>query len=82
MSSTKIKVNGTTVRVIAGEGYTMPGNTLVKVKDTGNGFVAKFPKWSCAIGDEHYVCLNYSQAADLYQALKEYDKMGGYFEED
>lgn len=75
------KVKGTTVKVVAGEDYVNPGKTLVRVKDTGNGLIAKFPAWKCT-EQGYYVCLDYAQAADLYTALKEYDKMGNYFRED
>ena len=79
--TTKIKVRGTIVKVIAGVDYAQPGHTLVKVKSSGNGFIIKFPKWKSTEQD-YYVCLDYAQAAYLYEALKEYDKMGGYFEDD
>ena len=75
MASTKTKVNGSTVKVIASDGYTQPNSTLIKVKDTGNGLIAKFPAWR-NIEQDYYVCLDYAQAAYLFEALKEYDKMG------
>ena len=78
----KIKVKGTTVKVIAGADYTYPGSVRVKVRDTGKGFIAKFPEQYTDVRQDHYVCLDYAQANDLYQALKEYDKMGSYFGED
>lgn len=80
MASTKTKVNGSTVKVIAGKNYISPGNVLLKVKDTDNGLIAKFPAWRSTEQD-YYICLDYAQAAYLYEALREYDEMG-YFGDD
>ena len=56
------------------------GRVLVKVKDTDCGLIAKFPSWRTTEQD-YYVCLDYAQAADLYEALKQYADMG-YFGDD
>lgn len=44
------------------------GALSCKLKDTGNGFIAKFPSYRSSEQD-HYVTLDYSQALDLYVAL-------------
>jgi hypothetical protein len=53
----------------AGAAYTIPGKTLCKIKDTGNGFIAKFPAWNNTDQD-NYVCLDYSEAEYLMKGLK------------
>lgn len=47
---------------------TIEGAVSCKLKDTGNGFIAKFPSYSSTEQD-HYVTMDYSQALDLYVAL-------------
>lgn len=42
---------------------------LLKVKDSGNGLICKFPAASC-IEQDYYVCLDYSHAHYLFMALK------------
>jgi len=71
---TKLKIKGDTIKLIAGSKYSQPGNTLAKVTDTGNGFVCKFPAWTC-IQQDNYVCLSYAEAAYLFKILKNFEFM-------
>ena len=63
MKTIRIKAKG------AGFAEDVQGKTLCKMKDTGNGFITKFPSFSSVMQD-YYVCLDYAQAADLYKALR------------
>ena len=49
----------------------MQGKTLCKLTNTGNGYIAKFPAYSSTEQD-YFVCLDYTQAADLYKALEKF----------
>ena len=51
-----------------GLGEHVKGETLCKLKATGNGYIAKFPSYSATYQD-YYVCLDPSQASDLLKAL-------------
>lgn len=66
----KIISSGATVKVKCGPGYYehMVGKTILKLTNTGNGYIAKFPAYSSTVQD-YYVCLDYSQADALYKAL-------------
>ena len=44
------------------------GETLCKLKSTGNGYIAKFPSHASTYQD-YYVCLDPAQASDLLKAL-------------
>lgn len=44
------------------------GETLCKLKATGNGYIAKFPSHA-SIYQDYYVCLDPAQASDLLKAL-------------
>lgn len=61
---------GTVTRVVAGRGYLshVRGKALLTLKDTGNGFIARFPPHSSAEQDA-YACLDYAQAHSLWLAL-------------
>ena len=63
--------------VTTGPGYRHPGETLCKVQNTGNGYIAHFPAPNCTMQD-YYVCLNYSQAYDLVLALSMFKKELGF----
>jgi hypothetical protein len=56
------------VKVISGAGYVEEGRTLCTIKNTGNGFIAKFPSWTNAKQD-NYVCLAYDEADYLVKGL-------------
>jgi len=49
-------------------GYNSNVETLCKLDDTGNGYIAYFPSYSSAIQD-NYICLDYSEADYLLKAL-------------
>lgn len=72
-----IKRTGPIVRIKFGPGYasSVIGRTMAKVTNTGNGYIAKFPSHS-SINQDHYVCLDYSEAHALWLALNEFFKEG------
>ena len=76
MEEVKIKKDGNVVKIIAGADYTQPGNVLCKVKNTGNGYIAKFPSWTC-INQDNYICLNYAEAHYLRIALNKLEELDG-----
>jgi len=71
----KVTRKGSSVEIIAGSAWqpAIQGKTLVKLENTGNGYIAKFPALTSS-QQETYVCLDYSHAALLYQALREFKK--------
>lgn len=75
MTTEIIKRNDTTVRIKFGPGYApgVVGKTMAKVINTGNGYIAKFPAHS-STDQDHYVCLDYSEAHALWLALGEFFK--------
>lgn len=64
-----IKQKGNKTKLKFGNGYSYPGETAAILTDTGNGYICKFKSQSITTQD-HYVCLDYSQASDLYLLLK------------
>ena len=57
-----------TVLVVRGSGYAKPGSVACELRDTGNGYIARFPAYgSC--DQDHYVCLDYAEARNLILAL-------------
>ncbi len=60
-----------TIKIKAGEGYSRicGEKTLLKLKDTGNGFIAKIPSFSSCYQD-NYICLDYAEAEYLMYALE------------
>jgi len=60
-----------------GYGYYNVGENACVLKNTGNGYIAKFPSNSC-VDQDYYVCLSYSQAYDLILALAEFKKDLGF----
>ena len=68
MQTEKIEVKGNKAVVRAEKGYMPHIDKLLTLKDTGNGYIAKFHSPSSAHQD-YYVCLDYAQAYDLYNAL-------------
>ena len=57
-------------KLLSGVEYTFKDKLLLKVKDTGNGYICKFPSWLNSKQD-HYVELDYSQAEDLKKVLNQ-----------
>jgi len=70
-----VKRKDNTVKVYAAAGYIerLKGNVLCKLENTGNGYIAHFPTHSSCHQD-HYVCIDYAQAAVLFKALKQFQK--------
>ena len=64
-----IKQKGSKTKLKFGNGYSYPGETAAILADTGNGYICKFKSQSITTQD-YYVCLDYSQAQDLYCMLK------------
>lgn len=68
-----IKRRDNVVKIRAEDSYgwrqDIVGETLCKVTDTGNGYIAKFPAFNSTEQD-NYVCLDYAEADYLLQALK------------
>jgi hypothetical protein len=62
----KETLNG--VKIKHGQGYSVKG-TAMKLTDTGNGYIAKFPSHS-SVEQDHYICMDYSQAYLLLLALQ------------
>lgn len=59
---------GLVTRVIRGTGYRHERSVACELRDTGNGYIARFPAHNCTEQDA-YVCLDYSQARELVLAL-------------
>ena len=64
-----IKQKGNKTKLKFGNGYSYPLETAAILTDTDNGYICKFKSQSIATQD-YYVCLDYSQASDLYLLLK------------
>lgn len=64
-----IKQKGNKTKLQFGSGYSYRGETAATLTDTGNGYICKFKSQSITTQD-YYVCLDYSQASDLYLLLK------------
>lgn len=66
----KVERKGNKIIVRAQTGYSTGVDKLLTLKNTGNGYVARFHSCSSTLQD-HYATLDYAQAEDLYLALKE-----------
>ncbi len=64
-----ITQKGNKTKLKFGNGYSYPGETAATLTDTDNGYICKFKSQSITTQD-YYVCLDYSQASDLYLLLK------------
>ena len=71
---TAIKIKGNKVKLIAVKGFTNPGKALIKVTDTGMGFICKFPSWDSIVDQDYYVCLDYAQASYLLEVLTHFEE--------
>ena len=74
-----VERQGDIAEVTTSKGYAWPGETLCKVQNTGNGYIAHFPAPNCTMQD-YYVCLDYSQARDLVLGLSMLKKELGFKE--
>ena len=68
MTTETVRRKDNVVRVEARSGYNKGVGLLRKLKDTGNGYIAKFPSYS-SLTQDHYLCMEYDEAAYLYAAL-------------
>jgi hypothetical protein len=59
---------GTVTRVFRGTGYLRERSLACELRDTGNGYIARFPAANCTAQDA-YVCLDYAQARELVLAF-------------
>ena len=59
------------LKLKAVKGYNKGVDTLCKMKNTGNGFIFKFPTYSC-VQQENYTCLDYAEAEYIWKLLDHY----------
>ena len=59
---------GAVTRVVRGTGYLRERSLSCELRDTGNGYIARFPA-SNSTEQDAYVCLDYAQARELVLAL-------------
>ena len=69
--------NGRLTRVTRGRGYHTHGSVACELRDTGNGYIARFPAANCTTQDA-YVCLDYADARSLVLALSAHAKDLGF----
>ncbi len=71
----KVTRKDNVVKITAGSNWVdiIQSKTLVELANTGNGYIAKFPALTSTQQD-NYVCLDYSHAYLLYQAMGEFKK--------
>jgi len=65
------------VLVVRSSGYVRPGSVACELKDTGNGYIVRFPPHSSCDQDK-YVCLGYDDARNLILALTPHAKELGF----
>jgi hypothetical protein len=71
----KVSKDRKVIKLKSTPAYTIDNKLLMKVTDTGNGYIAYCPSWNFLDQDE-YICMNYAQAHELYIALKEFGVEG------
>lgn len=59
---------GSVTRVIRGAGYQRERSVACELRDTGNGYIVRFPAHNSTEQDA-YACLEYAQARELVLAL-------------
>ena len=73
----EVRVSGDWTRVVRSLGYTRPGSVACELRDTGNGFIVRFPGvGSCDM--DHCISLDYSEARELVLALSAHAKGLGF----
>lgn len=72
-----VRNKGDTTQVIRDLGYARPGSIACSLRDTGNGYIVKFPAHSSTHQD-NYVCLDYDEARTLVLALTPHAKSLGF----
>ena len=70
---------GPKARVIRGKGHAHPRDVALELRDTGNGYIAKWPARS-SVTQDYYLCFDYSQARDLVLALSAFKRDLGFKE--
>ena len=60
--------SGRVTRVIRGTGYLRERSVSCELRDTGNGYIVRFPAHNSTEQDA-YVCLDYAQARELVLAF-------------
>jgi hypothetical protein len=73
----EVQPNGDTTLVVRSLGYVRPGSVACELRDTGNGFIARFPAHGSCDQDK-YVCLGYDEARNLVLALTPSSKVLGF----
>ena len=68
MTTETVRRKDNVVRVKARSGYNKGVGLLCRLKDTGNGYIAKFPSHS-SVEQDNYLCMDYAEASYLYAAL-------------
>lgn len=76
-TSQEVVRDGEVASVIKGHGYYNEGQLSCTVRNTGNGYIAKFHAHNSATQD-YYVCLDYGQAYDLILALSAFKTEMGF----
>jgi len=76
---TKITYNAETKtgKLRAYQGYPPGADVLCKFKDTGNGYIFKFPSYS-SIYRDNYICMDYDEAGYLAKVLQFLAKQEGW----
>ena len=73
----EVQQDGDETRVVRSLGYIRPGSVACELKDTGNGYIVRFPAHGCADQDK-YVCIGYDDARNLVLALTPHAKELGF----
>lgn len=72
--TTKVIKTTSGFKVISDAGYSIKDKLLLKVKDTGNGYICRFPsRISCQ--QDNYVGLRYDEAIYLKQVLNQIEDL-------
>jgi hypothetical protein len=64
----EVQPHGDTTLVVRSLGYVRPGSVACELRNTGNGFIARFPAHS-SVDQDKFVCLGYDEARNLILAL-------------
>jgi hypothetical protein len=73
----EVRSDGRVTRLVRGAGYVRFGSIACELRDTGNGFIARFPAHGSTDQDK-YVCLDYDDARNLVLALTPHAKDLGF----
>jgi hypothetical protein len=67
-----LKAKESKAKLMPSGAYTRDDVPMATCKDTGNGYIFKFPAWN-SMQQDHYVCLDYSQADCVLKLLNHFD---------